>query len=586
MSLTPQVFAGVQDNGLFELGNDTVTPAQGSADIQDSSTQAGPDWGQGPSNFGGLFDSTTAPITPNDANHTSVFLRDDVSAGSALDRTVYSGGPGDKNSDIVQDWTWGTSSVPVKDDIGNAYAYAVKDSNGHLIIYVGAERLSNSGDAHIDVEFFQKPVGLDRDPLVTPCPDGKCKFTGSNTNGDLLANMDFTNGGAFAGLTIRERDSSASNNYVVKATLNAQGCNTGTGSDTHPAGTVCAFTNGGTISNGGWDSYDSHGAPVKTIPANGFTEWGVDVTELFGQTDLCFSTIQVKTRSSQSFTATLKDFTVHSFQNCSGTVNTEIYDTATPPHKLADDKGFTSTVAAGTIVKDTAIVTGTVGAPTPTGSVTFERYPTADCTGTATEQANVPISETSPPTTTAAGIAKGTSIDFDTSGAINGVSYKAKYNGDSVYSATDLSSCEFIRVSLTNTSVNTDIRLGNINGDSVLNKKVNADTSIVDVATITVKNAGSTTPDPLGTVTFHRFTTANCSGPTSDETVTLAADSSTDGVSTAVSTAFKTVESQFYGYWVEFTASTTQGLYSNSVATVCEPICSFNDTPVFTPPAP
>lgn len=557
-------YAGVPDNALFELGNDTAAPDPGSADILGSSTQAGPDWDD-------LFTSNGTPKVANDADHTAVFLKDDVSAGSAIDRTVYSGGPGDKNSDVVADWTWGSSSVPVKDDIGNAYAYAVRDTNtasptfGDLFIYVGAERLSNSGDAHIDVEFFQKRVGLDRDPLVTPCPDGKCKFTGSNTDGDLLANMDFSNGGAFAGLTIRERDSTKTNNYNTLATLNAQGCNADS--------TVCAFTNGSSIDGGSWDNYDSHGSVVSTIPANGFTEWGVNVTRLFNVNNLCFSTVQVKTRSSQSFTATLKDFAIHSFQSCSAAAHTEIYKTVTvggvtTNTKVADDQNNTSSVATGTTIFDKAIVTGTVGAPTPTGSVTFLRYSTVDCTGSNTPQ-TVNVTESTAPTATTAGVATAQTDNFTTSTGF--VSFKATYNGDSIYPSST-SGCEPLTVSKVNSAVNTDIRLGNINGGTVLNTKVDAGTSIVDVATVT----GTAGTDPTGTVTFQRFSTANCTGTHIDVDVALSGDSVNDGSSTAVSTAYTTQESEFVGYKVIYSGDSN---YNPSTASVCEPLCSFNNSP-------
>ncbi|MBI3145587.1 MAG: hypothetical protein HYZ18_10085, partial [Pseudogulbenkiania sp.] len=392
--LAPPAFAGVQDNGLFELADDTATPTPGSADILGNQTQPGPDWAD-------IFtDNSGNPTGGLFGGETAAFVKDDISAGSAVDQTVYSGGPSDKNSDIVTKWTWTTSSVPAKDDIPNAYAYAKKDANGHLIIYVGAERLDPSGASHIDVEFFQKPVGLDHS---VPCPDGQvCHFTGQNTDGDLLVTMDFTNGGFFAGVTVRARQG---NGYVDLTTLNAQGCNA--------AGTVCAFSNGGTsksstgssIDGGPWDNFDNHGAIITELEPNAFTEWGVDVTALLQKTNLCFSTVQVKTRSSPSFTATLKDFALHSFQQCVANAVTQIHSgpSVGPAHTAADIQN--TSVPVGTTVHDKAIVTGTAGAPTPTGSVTFSRFANGTCGAPAAASETVALAETAAPTGTDPGVA-------------------------------------------------------------------------------------------------------------------------------------------------------------------------------------
>lgn len=543
--------AGVQDNGLFELGNNTATPAQGSADILCSETQAGPDWNC-------LFSATGVAVSPlPTGGQAAVFLGDDVSAGSLTDRTVYSGGPGDKNSDTIDHWTWGTSSVPVKDDIGNAYAYAVKDSNDHLIIYVGGERLSNSGDAHIDVEFFQKPVGLDLSRGF-PCPDGKCKFNGENTPGDLLVNMDFTNGGAFAGLTVRERDPNSPNNYKVLATLNAQGCNT--------AATVCAFTNGGSIDGGAWPNYDSHGAVVTQIPSNGFTEWGVDVTALLQQANLCFSTVQVKTRSSQSFTATLKDFAIHSFESCTATTTTQIKDANGTV--LANDQGLTTTVAAGTVVHDVATVTGTPGAPNPTGSVTFSRFDNATCSAPAASTENAPLNQQSPPTAS--------SSDFTTV-AGSSLSYTAHYNGDGTYPPSAESGCEPLTVATAASATTTTIRSGSISGTEVLNDNVALGTVLYDVATV----SGTAGFDPTGTVTVTRYTSANCATGTEaagyPKTINLVDDGQNDGsAGTGINSDSYTpsgAAGEFVGWTVSYDGDTH---YSPSTASHCEPVCAYN----------
>lgn len=549
LGITSSAFAAVDNNGLFQLGDGNHTP--GSGTIQPQNPVPPPDWAN-------LFDSSGNVVNLY-GGITAAFVRDDISAGSAVDNTVYSGGPGDKNQDPISQWTWTTSSVPVKDDVGNAYAYAKTDSNGHLIIYIGAERLSNGGDSHIDVEFFQKPVGLDHS---VPCPSGQqCHFTGSNTNGDVLVNLDFTNGGTFAGLTVRERQEGATNNYVQVGSLSAQGCNTD--------GTICAYTNGGTIPGGSWPSFDSHGAVTNSLPSNAFAEYGVDVTALLGQNNLCFSTVQVKTRSSQSFTATLKDFALHGFEKCVANVATQI-------HSGNDDTGPDlqgTAVAALTVIHDEALATGTVGAPTPTGTVTFKRFATADCTGSSTDQSGVALTQSIAPTATTAGVATADSSNFTTSGG-GFVSYMAVYSGDSIYPTAN-SPCEPLTVNKVNSAVNTDILGHDANGNviSVMNHKVNAGTMITDLATV----SGTGGVDPTGTVTFQRFPTADCSGTVhTDETLSVTGATPANGTATATSSTHTTLEGEFVGYKVLYSGDS---LYNPSAATVCEPICSFNNTP-------
>jgi hypothetical protein len=74
-------------------------------------------------------------------------------------------------------------------------------------------------------------------------------------------------------------------------------------------------SNGGSIDGGDWPNFDNHGGTITNLQTNAFTEFAIDVTAALGFTP-CFSTIQVKSRSSQSFTATLKDFSLQAFQSC------------------------------------------------------------------------------------------------------------------------------------------------------------------------------------------------------------------------------------------------------------------------------
>ncbi len=279
-------------NNLFELGPGIPSDEGGLTDILgDGVASDGPDWGiiQG-AVPDGIFDGSGKVVFPG---AIAQFLKDDLSQSSAVDRTTYSGAGGsNKNGDPITDWHWATGNVPAKDDLSNAYAYAVMDE-GHLILYAGFERIASNGDSHIDIEFFKDNVRLNQS---VPCEVTRCDWLGARSVGDIIISMDFTKGGEFGTLTVREWDGTA---YVLVASLGSEGCNADD--------TVCGFNNGGPISTGPWPSYDSHGHEITTLPHNAFTEFGVDVTALEGNTP-CLTTVLGKTRSSQSFTAELKDF--------------------------------------------------------------------------------------------------------------------------------------------------------------------------------------------------------------------------------------------------------------------------------------
>src|SRR3989442_2838905 len=290
----------VHDDNLFELGAGKATDEGGTTNILgDGDASNGPDWanifdgsGHYLGGFGGL---------------AGTFIKDDTSQSGSSDRTTFSGAGGsNKNNDPIappgDTWHWDSGNVPAKDDLVNVYAYATLNPAGHLVIYSGFERLDPSGDSHIDVELFQAQVALvGADGSGFCATNGVdshngCHFSGSRTIGDIIISMDFLNGGALGTVTIRDWTGTQYGNAI---TLTGQGCN---GADT-----ICAFNNGGTLDGGPWPNFDRHGSVITSLTKNSFTEFGFDASALFSETP-CITTIMGKTRSSQSFTAELKDF--------------------------------------------------------------------------------------------------------------------------------------------------------------------------------------------------------------------------------------------------------------------------------------
>src|SRR5439155_2006073 len=145
----------VHDDGLFELeGN--IADAPGGA----------PDWGS-------MFDANGQPVGDS-GGIAAGFLMDEISAGSATDSSVFTS-KGTKNNLQPDLWRWGTQSVPAKDDLSNVYAFGTFDSQGHLILYAGLERLAPNGDSHVDLEFNRQVIALDE---ATPCDNEPCRFLG------------------------------------------------------------------------------------------------------------------------------------------------------------------------------------------------------------------------------------------------------------------------------------------------------------------------------------------------------------------------------------------------------------------------
>lgn len=263
----------VHDLGIFELEGNAV----------DDPAVAGDDWST--VNFGG-----GSPI-----------VRTGVLADPAP-RSIYTGG-GSKDPQDISEWKHKDGSVPDKDDITNAYA-AAYNLNGDLVIYFGADRYANDGDAQLGFWFFQQNVTLNVDGT----------FNGSHTVGDILVLANFTQGGAQATIQVLEwvgtgGDQHGGTLQLLETSTNAN-CSTITG--THD---VCAVTNAGDVSSP-WPYTPKQGA-AGTFPTFSFFEGGINITQIFaGTTPPCFASFLAETRSSTSVTAVLKDFVLGSFPVC------------------------------------------------------------------------------------------------------------------------------------------------------------------------------------------------------------------------------------------------------------------------------
>lgn len=249
------------------------------------------------------------------------------------DPTVFT--TGSKDTLPVSGWTCTQkNNIGAKDDLLNTYQVAYTASNGDLLIGFGAEKSSDLGDNNIAIWLLQdNAVNCDS-------TGGSTSFSGSHKNGDVLLAASFTNGGGTASINVYEWGGCGNGAVGTACTPTSQGtlslvgtssqeCAASPGNTLPPSGAtvpVCATTNINNL-NVPWT------APAKTSPGTGqlapeeFYEGALDVTQLLGATATttpCFNTTITDTRSSQSDTATIFDFTRGQLATC-GTLDVQKY---------------------------------------------------------------------------------------------------------------------------------------------------------------------------------------------------------------------------------------------------------------------
>jgi len=200
---------------------------------------------------------------------------------------------GQKVDDNPNAWSWVTNPVNNKQDINHALIHFATDANGHNWVIVSGDRLSTNGNAYIDFEFLQNTMALTGGPtsggFSSAGPDG------GRTVNDFTLTLNFTNGGTSPGLCVSRWVAVGSGFDYVDAT------------SALPQGAVFAAVNTGTITV----PYSAFGN--NTYPKNAWAEAAVDLTALLNNFDnrcvgVGIKTIFVKTKESQSPTATIVDF--------------------------------------------------------------------------------------------------------------------------------------------------------------------------------------------------------------------------------------------------------------------------------------
>ncbi len=365
--------------GLFELEGNAVT---------DNTVPGSDDWDRVCHEVTGSDCNTTS----NTTTATAVAWTTDthgavggLSACTGNNCTIFTGG-GSKDPIDINQWAWkdNVGGLPDKDNLQHGFAarYSIPSStacpgpNGDTsgttscdMLFFGNDRFDNSGDAQQGFWFFQNKIGLGANAV-----GGGNGFSSSNTPefhklGDLLLISDFSNGGATSTITVYTWDPGCLKTDIPKsgpvggvscgdANLRFQGtstlanCDGGGGIDPAISG-FCGVVNNADGTVAPWTFLDKSGN--NSYLSNEFYEGGVNLSHFNLQSE-CFASVASETRSSQSTTATLKDFVLGSFGDCTAHLTTQV---------------SSSSVNPSTPVTDTATVTGNRPNITPSGNITF-----------------------------------------------------------------------------------------------------------------------------------------------------------------------------------------------------------------------
>jgi len=472
---------------------------------------------------------------------------------------IFTGG-GSKDQLDMNQWAWKAGSVPDKDNLVESFAAVYEPTTGaragNKLLYFGANRFAVNGDAQIGFWFLQNGTSLKADGTFQDASGNPAH----HTVGDILILSNFVQGGGSSNIQMFVVSSVNSNgsvslNQLVNNTAGANGvCD--------PTDAACAATNGSVVPSLDPDFTAKSGASAGNYPAVGFFEGGLDLTA-FGLGNECFPTFMVETRSSQSITAVLKDFTIGSFERCVAAIRTEIHSAA--DNSDADLQG--TSITPGTTIHDLAIVTGIAGAPVPTGTVTFNLFGTLDCTGGSSSQT---VSLTVGSTDARANSTAITPLPGT-------LSYQATYNGDSNYRNAVTSTCEPLTVNKFQSSVATHILKvsdGSEVTDSLIDLSGAASIDVRDQAIVT-KNPAGGGPTPTGTVTFQLFHSGNCAGTSTSEIITLSnAICSGNPCAIGLSSVF-TLDANTLSYRATYSGDSN---FLPSSVSRCEPVCAIDTT--------
>jgi hypothetical protein len=430
---------------------------------------------------------------------------DTTSCGSG-DPSTFAGAGSETNGGLISTFTYGTSgNTPPKNDLSNVYAMAANSDGSE--IFFGAERIVNNGDSHIDFEFLQAQVKIGPSACSGTFAASSFNATtgvsiNNRTQGDMLLSVDFTNGGAFGGATLYRWQC----DRVYTSTNDNKVCNPPASGKSVPhyepvpaasplLDNVKFAVNAGAtaLPGGGWVHRNSDGSPRADVIQNAFMEGAIDLTGL--DFDGCIQTLLPHTRSSQSFTAVLKDFAAVEFDTCrTPSVTTQV-------KKTSDNSNVANnaTVPVGTSVYDTASLSNAT--PDAGGTVTYRVFTDNTCETEIASFANTK-------TVTNGTVPQSDALVLNTAQTYY---FQATYSGDTSTGGKNRgpvsSGCltEVVTAEQFTPTITTSIKLASDN--TALGNPANGTipTTVYDTATLT-----NASPTAGGTVTYRLYTNSTC----------------------------------------------------------------------------
>lgn len=344
---TPAFAVNPSQQLILELDADSVP--------NNASGLIGPahDWDQAPGAPGGSFSALGTTAT----------------TGIVADLVPRVFTQGSKDTKDLDQWAWRGGSSPPKADIQNAYAAAYNASNGDLLIFFGANRLSVNGTVATGFWFFKNPVCAKSNGTFG---QGAADSTGACINpsappaqhaiGDTLVAVNYDNGGHIGTIAIYQWGSGGLG--APTTSTNTSGLSGLFCDSTGDA--ACAITNSGTPTVA-WTPPNGS----STMAPGQFFEGGIDVQALGISGGPCFSSFLATSRSSTTANAEIKNFVLGNFPVCKISVSKTCTVTRlTKPEDntsklyVADYSGNVKNEGSGSLPTGTVItITDDVGTP-------------------------------------------------------------------------------------------------------------------------------------------------------------------------------------------------------------------------------
>ncbi|NMM33545.1 MAG: hypothetical protein HHJ13_06030, partial [Phycicoccus sp.] len=303
-----------------------------------------------------LTQASAACGTSLDTTGATAFITEATNSSSIF----WSGGS--KDPQDLSSWRWKDGGgLPDKDNL--VHGFAARYSGTDEILFFGSDRYDNSGDAQQGFWFFQNKVAKAGDGTF----DGTSGDPALHKDGDLLILSDFSNGGQVSTINVYRWDSSCAKagakstdgttcgdaNLATLSTSTASKCS----DETTATQKACGIVNPAVdpLVKAPWTFVDKSATPDNGYLNGEFFEGGINLSE-YNLEGECFASFASETRSSTSTTATLKDFVLGDFGDCTANLTTQV---------------SASSVNPGVQVQDTATVVGNRPTVTPTGDVEF-----------------------------------------------------------------------------------------------------------------------------------------------------------------------------------------------------------------------